>query len=313
MASSSPSRIFALNRQIFNTSLYHSIQSFWFAGLPSGATVPTADLYKRWFMPDSPTDKATFDDQCIAQYKPALDALGPAQYPLPTKLDGSLSTERRAAYDIARPFLPDLARPDVEEATTVALSLLILLDQLPRNIYRKDQGLIYGHYDVLARAVLRCVLGGGRDGDGDGDGDGGGTGSSSGNSNDNSNGNNGAILDVKDGSDYKPPEIPRFDLRARLRGVPVLRMFMMMPLMHSEYIGDHSTFERMAGDMSSVAGAKGDKAAVDNVDQLMGFEKRHKEILERFGRYPYRNEICGRQTTDEEKKWLDEGGETFSA
>ena len=298
----SGSRIFSLDRQIFNTSLYHSIHAFWFAGLSPGATVPTEDLYKRWFMPDSPSDKAAFDDQCISKYKPALDAIGPSQYPLPAKLDGNLNTERRAAFDIARPFLPDLARPDVEEATTVALSLLIILDQLPRNIYRKDQGLIYRHYDVIARAVLRCMLGASTESDDAG------KSSSSSNSS-----NSGAILDTESGNDYRPPEIQRFDLRARLRGVPVLRMFLMMPFMHSEHLADHITFERMAEDMRSAAEAKGDKAAIGNVDQLMSFEKRHKEILERFGRYPYRNEMCRRETTEEERKWLDEGGETFTA
>ena len=287
------SRIFALNRRVFNTSLYHDIYSFWFSGLSPNATIPTDDLYKRWFMPESPADKEAFDDQCISKYKSALDEVGPAQFPLQARLDGTLNTERRAAYDIARPFLPDLARPDVEEATTIALSLLILLDQMSRNIYRKEQGKIYGHYDVLARAVLRCML--------------------SVDDGVSSVSKSTAILDVDDGSDYRPPEIPRFDLRARLRGVPVLRMFFMMPLMHSEFMDDHATFESMAMDLRTTAEAKGDKAAVGKIDQLMGFEKKHKEILERFGRYPYRNDVCDRQTTEEERKWLDEDGETFTA
>ncbi|KAJ4258875.1 hypothetical protein NW762_007962 [Fusarium torreyae] len=34
----------------------------------------------------------------------------------------------------------------------------------------------------------------------------------------------------------------------------------------------------------------------------------HWPIIERFGRYPYRNAILGRTSTDEEKKWLDETG-----
>ena len=293
----SRSLIFALNRQIFNTSLYHNIYSFWFAGLSPNATIPTDDLYKRWFMPESPADKEAFDSQCISKYKSALDAIEPAQFPILTKLDGTLNAERRAAFDIARPFLPDLARPDVEEATTIALSLFILLDQIPRNIYRKEQGKIYGHYDVLARALLRCMLSI----------DDGGSSSSS------SSSGSVAILKADGGNDYRPPEIPRFDLRARLRGVPVLRMFFMMPFMHSEFMDDHATFESMAMDTRTAAEAKGDKAAAEKVDQLMGFEKKHKEILERFGRYPYRNDVCGRQTTEEERKWLDEGGETFTA
>ncbi|KAK7997363.1 hypothetical protein PG989_005403 [Apiospora arundinis] len=42
-------------------------------------------------------------------------------------------------------------------AGTNALSIILLLDQLSRNVYRQDQGLIYGHYDRLARAVSQDV------------------------------------------------------------------------------------------------------------------------------------------------------------
>jgi uncharacterized protein (DUF924 family) len=38
----------------------------------------------------------------------------------------------------------------------------------------------------------------------------------------------------------------------------------------------------------------------------------HYEIVKRFGRYPHRNGVLGRETTEEEKKFLEEGGKTFS-
>lgn len=34
------------------------------------------------------------------------------------------------------------------------------------------------------------------------------------------------------------------------------------------------------------------------------FEIRHKRIIERFGRYPHRNAILGRQSTNEEIEFL---------
>lgn len=37
----------------------------------------------------------------------------------------------------------------------------------------------------------------------------------------------------------------------------------------------------------------------------------HREIIERFGRFPHRNELLGRSTTDEEKEYLDHGGHRF--
>ena len=34
----------------------------------------------------------------------------------------------------------------------------------------------------------------------------------------------------------------------------------------------------------------------------------HKEIIDRFGRFPHRNPALGRETTEEEQAYLDEGG-----
>ena len=34
----------------------------------------------------------------------------------------------------------------------------------------------------------------------------------------------------------------------------------------------------------------------------------HRDIVRRFGRFPHRNAILGRETTPEEQRFLDEGG-----
>ena len=39
----------------------------------------------------------------------------------------------------------------------------------------------------------------------------------------------------------------------------------------------------------------------------MGFAKRHLDIVERFGRFPHRNECLGRRYTGEEEEWLRDG------
>lgn len=44
----------------------------------------------------------------------------------------------------------------------------------------------------------------------------------------------------------------------------------------------------------------------------LDFEKRHKVIIERFGRYPHRNQALGRVSTPEEVEYLENGGETFT-
>jgi uncharacterized protein (DUF924 family) len=37
----------------------------------------------------------------------------------------------------------------------------------------------------------------------------------------------------------------------------------------------------------------------------------HRNIIEKFGRYPHRNEIMGRASTEEELDYLNNGGQTF--
>ncbi|MDX8396399.1 MAG: DUF924 family protein, partial [Mariprofundaceae bacterium] len=41
------------------------------------------------------------------------------------------------------------------------------------------------------------------------------------------------------------------------------------------------------------------------------FEERHKAIIDQFGRYPHRNEILGRESTDEEIEFLNTPDSSF--
>ena len=45
----------------------------------------------------------------------------------------------------------------------------------------------------------------------------------------------------------------------------------------------------------------------DNLD----FELKHQHIIDRFGRYPHRNEILGRTSTPEEIEFLQQPGSSF--
>jgi len=70
-----------------------------------------------------------------------------------------------------------------------------------------------------------------------------------------------------------------------------------MPFMHSEskLIHEHALqlFEDLANPL--------------NLD----FEKKHKIIIDRFGRYPHRNEILGRESTAEEIEFLKQPNSRF--
>lgn len=47
------------------------------------------------------------------------------------------------------------------------------------------------------------------------------------------------------------------------------------------------------------------------VSQFLNYAVLHREIIEKFGRYPHRNFILGRISTPEEIEYLEGGAETF--
>ena len=82
------------------------------------------------------------------------------------------------------------------------------------------------------------------------------------------------------------------------RSLPVAqRTFAYMPYMHSESALVHT----QAVALFSQPG----------MENNLRFELRHKEIIDRFGRYPHRNEILGRTSTAEELTFLSEAGSSF--
>ena len=121
-----------------------------------------------------------------------------------------------------------------------ALALLILLDQIPRNVFRGSAHAFAT--DPLARAIARRA--------------------------------------VESGFDRTTS--------------PELRVFFYLPFEHSESIDD----QRLSIELHArLEGADADRWA-----------RIHFEIIERFRRFPHRNALLGRETTAEERAFLDGGG-----
>jgi len=78
---------------------------------------------------------------------------------------------------------------------------------------------------------------------------------------------------------------------------PTQRSFLLLPYMHSESKQIHVVAESLYKEF----------APAGNYD----FELRHKAIIDRFGRYPHRNEILGRTSTPEEVEFLAQPGSRF--
>lgn len=74
---------------------------------------------------------------------------------------------------------------------------------------------------------------------------------------------------------------------------PDLRQFFYLPLMHSESLPDLDRCVELTRSLG---------------DESHRYAVHHRGIVQRFGRFPHRNEILGRESTPEEQRFLDEGG-----
>lgn len=75
------------------------------------------------------------------------------------------------------------------------------------------------------------------------------------------------------------------------------RAFLYMPFMHSESALIHEQALRLFSE--------------PGMEWSLEFERRHKAIIDRFGRYPHRNAVLGRVSTPEELVFLQEPGSSF--
>lgn len=76
------------------------------------------------------------------------------------------------------------------------------------------------------------------------------------------------------------------------------KAFLLMPFMHSESPAIHEQAVKLFSE--------------PGLEHNLAFEESHKAIIDRFGRYPHRNVLLGRESTAEEIDYLASGGETFS-
>ncbi|KAJ4322052.1 hypothetical protein N0V94_002631 [Neodidymelliopsis sp. IMI 364377] len=252
---------FTLDRSIFTPTLYQKVTDLWLGGVNPDGEDFNVEVAKRWFM-GSPEERLALDKQCSDNFGQALEAIGPATMSTPT----------------AEPFLEQLkeiARKDPNgdgsEAASTALSIAILLDQMPRNIFRTNEGLVkvYSHYDKISQSFIRSLF-----------------------------------------SPVSP--LPRPDQHPQWRNSTAHRMWFYMVMCHSEDVVVHKQLDELLEgfqrDLEKQPGCAGSKKLLEGQFKA---EAEHREILDRFGRYPHRNAALGRTSTAEEIKFLAEGGATF--
>ena len=78
---------------------------------------------------------------------------------------------------------------------------------------------------------------------------------------------------------------------------PTEKAFLYMPYMHSESKKMHQEALRLYSQRG--------------LEENLKFEILHKNIIDRFGRYPHRNKILGRKSTPDELEFLKQPGSSF--
>lgn len=73
-----------------------------------------------------------------------------------------------------------------------------------------------------------------------------------------------------------------------------LRVFVYLPFEHSEDLADQ---ERAVALIHTL-----------DHDLYLRYAEAHRDVIARFGRFPHRNVVLGRVSTEEERAWLDAGG-----
>ncbi|MGZ3478541.1 MAG: DUF924 family protein [Polyangiales bacterium] len=84
--------------------------------------------------------------------------------------------------------------------------------------------------------------------------------------------------------------------------------FLLMPFMHGE---DVALQQRAIDGFTKLRDEATDTKLRDNFENSVKYGGMHMKIIERFGRFPHRNAILGRESTPEETEFLEQPGSSF--
>ncbi|KAJ6104438.1 hypothetical protein N7523_010758 [Penicillium sp. IBT 18751x] len=248
-------------KQTLTPALLENVRNFWFNHFSSqdALILPGQPEMMRWFMRDP-----GFDQQCVAQFQPALQRIISS---------GASATDILNAIDQSSPLN--------------WLSIILLLDQVPRNCFRgEDSKLVFGKFDPLAEEIAVRAIDAG--------------------------------IPTQD-SHLRYRLSYRIWFHMPLMHSESLAVHEKAIQVHDETAKDMHEFvkcdvstlnedEKIYHDILSSQKEALDKFLKSNAD----FENKHKDIIEQFGRYPHRNAPLGRISTAEEIEYLENGGETFT-
>ncbi len=89
---------------------------------------------------------------------------------------------------------------------------------------------------------------------------------------------------------------------------PAKRVFLLLPLEHAE---DLALQEECIERFEALADSRESEEAREFYRSWIEWAVKHRDIIARFGRFPHRNEIIGRESTPEEIEFLKQPGSGF--
>jgi len=88
---------------------------------------------------------------------------------------------------------------------------------------------------------------------------------------------------------------------------PIERLFFYLPFEHSEDLVDQVRSVQLFSELC----ASVPNSHRETFDGFLQYANRHYEVIKRFGRFPHRNQLLGRESTPEELVFLKEPGSSF--
>lgn len=89
---------------------------------------------------------------------------------------------------------------------------------------------------------------------------------------------------------------------------PLERVFLYMPMQHAE---SREVQQRSVATYAALADVDAPEHVRSVLRSSADYARQHRDIIERFGRFPHRNAVLGRPSTAEELEYLDAGAPTF--
>lgn len=88
---------------------------------------------------------------------------------------------------------------------------------------------------------------------------------------------------------------------------PIERLFFYLPFEHSEDIADQDRSVELFHELAAAV----PEDHRETFAEFFDYAVRHRDVIARFGRFPHRNQILGRESTPEELTFLERPGSSF--